>query len=119
LSIIICLLLLATMMFWLIKIRTVWAFYVFSAIFGFGYGGAVPIVAAQVSETFGLLHMGEIYGSVVMTAGFAGAAGPFLAGYIFDTSGSYSVAFLIGGIASVLAVASFNFVKRSTASPHL
>ena len=37
LSIIICLLLLAIMMFWLIKIRTVWAFYVFSAIFGFGY----------------------------------------------------------------------------------
>ena len=117
-SIITCLLLLAIMMFCLIKIRSIWAFYVFSAIFGFGYGGVVPTVAALVGETFGLLNMGKIYGSVVMVAGFGGAVSPVLAGYIFDTSHSYSAAFFTGGMVALLAAIIFNFVKRGNVPFH-
>ena len=47
-----------------------------------------------IAKLFGLTSLGVIFG--VATAGFTiGAAiGPFVSGYIFDTTGEYQLAFL-------------------------
>ena len=110
-SLTICLIPMGVMMFWLTTIESTWAFYTFSAIFGFCYGGITPVVAATVGRFFGLQHMGSIYGSVVILAGVGGAVGPFLAGYIYDVTNSYFLAFMLGGIMSLLAALIVHFIK--------
>jgi len=72
------------------------------------YGGSVTSQSPLVAELFGLRSHGLILG--VLDVGFTiGAAiGPFLAGYIFDDTGSYQLAFLlcagIGIVGLVLTV---------------
>ena len=110
-SIIICSIVLGVMMFWLTAIESVWEFYVFSAIFGFCYGGTSPVVAATIGEIFGLAHLGAIYGSVIMVAGFGGAVGPLLPGYIYDVTNSYLLAFILGGVMSLVGALTVYFIK--------
>jgi len=68
--------------------------YLCAAGFGFAWGaGAVnpPLVA----ELFGLSLHGLILGVVTFVYSTGSAPGPFVAGYIFDITGSYQVAFLV------------------------
>ena len=69
------------------------------------------MMAAMIGETFGLRHMGSIYGSVVMLAGFGGAVGPLMTGYIYDVTNGYSLAFIIGGIMALVAALALYFVR--------
>jgi len=102
-SFIIAFLLMAVMMLWLLKARQPWQFYLFSAIFGFGYGGFVPLVPAIVGDWFGMKFHGSIFGILSLAVAIGGAIGPLLAGYVFDVVGSYDIAIIVG--AAVLFVA--------------
>ncbi len=64
-----------------------------------------------VAKFFGLSSHGLIYG--VLTLGFtSGAAiGPLLAGYIFDLTGSYQLAFLISAVIAVVGLISTVLLK--------
>jgi MFS family permease len=78
----------------------------FAVIFGFFYGALDPPVVALIGEVFGLRHIGVIMG-VLVTAWSAGAAaGPSLAGYLFDITGNYFFAFLIGMVSMLMLSAS-------------
>lgn len=78
----------------------VWAFVI---IFGLAMGGMFALEPLLVSQYFGLTSFGAIYGGlwVFVTLGFAG--GPPLAGYIFDITGSYDLAFIIFIVATLVA----------------
>ena len=91
-------LLMAVMMLWLMEARQPWQFYLFSAIFGFSYGGCIPLFPAIIADWFGTKSHGTIYGAIMLATGIGGALGPLLAGYIHDTKGSYSIAIIIGAI---------------------
>lgn len=106
----------ALSLIWLTQADTVGAFYLFAAIFGFTYGGDVPQLPALIGESFGLRHMGSIYGIITLAVGVGGSAGPILAGYIFDTSHSYTLAFWIGAIAMFLASLFAFFLKSPQAN---
>lgn len=84
----------------LIKSSSLWMFYLCAIFFGFFYGGWVPLFPALTSEFFGTKHMGTIYGSVMMMIGVGAPLGPWVAGYLFDHTQTYSVAFLLAAIAS-------------------
>jgi MFS family permease len=51
--------------------------------------GAIP------AEIFEGRHYGRIFGTVMLAAILGGAAGPWLAGALYDATGSYSAAFWI------------------------
>jgi MFS family permease len=57
-----------------------------------------------VVDTFGVTHYGEIFAIANAGAGLGGLVGPLLAGYVFDTTGSYKIAFLGGAGISLLAI---------------
>jgi MFS family permease len=62
--------------------------------------GAIP------AEIFEGRHFGRIFGSVMVAAILGGAAGPWLAGALYDVMGSYSPAFWIAaGCSAVSALA--------------
>ena len=109
---VVCLLVQAAMMLWLMQSSSIWMFYVFAVAWGFAYGGVGPMIPAVTGELFGLRHMGSIFGLVILTMSVGGAVGPTLAGYIVDATGGYSVAFLIGAIATFLSALGICFLRR-------
>ena len=96
-------LLMAVMLLWLIKARQPWQFYLFSSVYGFAYGGNVPLFPAVVADWFGMKFHGIIFGTLMLATGIGGAIGPLLAGYISDTRGSYNIAIIIGAVVLFIA----------------
>ena len=87
--------LMSVALFWLMATKGLWMFYLFAAIFGFGYGGLIALQSIIVAELFGLSSVGEVLGGVLCVGAIGGAIGPVLAGHIFDITHSYQLAFLI------------------------
>ncbi|MDY6842684.1 MAG: MFS transporter [Thermodesulfobacteriota bacterium] len=76
-----------------ININALWMAYIFVAIYGFGYGGAIPLTIALRGKLFGRKIFGTIGGITSAMTAVATVASPVLSGYIYDISGSYSIAF--------------------------
>lgn len=89
-----------------------WMLYLFASIFGFGYGGHVPQFPGLVGDFFGLERMGTILGSGSIFYGIGGSFGTFLAGFIFDKTGNYKYAFILGALAMFLTSATTFSLKR-------
>ena len=94
-AMVICFLVLVTALAWVQYAGELWALYLFVAIYGFYHGGVVTVISPAVAELFGTRSQGSLLGMVMSIGVTISAAGPLLAGYIFDVSGSYQLAFLI------------------------
>ena len=99
----ISLLSMALMMLWLMKARQPWEFYLFSTITGFSWGAFV-LFPAIIADWFGTKFLGSICGMLDVGWGIGGATGPLLAGYIFDTTGSYELAIIMGATLLFIAM---------------
>jgi MFS family permease len=80
---------------WLLFAPNLWALCLFGIIFGFAYGGIITLQSLISAELFGLNSLGLIVGSVAFCYTIGAALGPFISGYIFDTTTSYHVAFIL------------------------
>jgi MFS family permease len=69
-----------------------------------GYG-VTSIMGAVVVEIFQGEHFGSIYGTLTLAALGGGAAGPYVTGALHDHFGTYTLAFAIGAVISLLAAA--------------
>ncbi|MFC1995444.1 nitrate/nitrite transporter [Chloroflexota bacterium] len=108
-----CVLLMAGAMLWFMVSSDLWMLYLFAAVLGFSYGGFPPPFSALMGDSFGTRHIGLIMGVVEIGWAVGGAVGPALAGYLFDITGNYILAFLlVGVIATLLAVVSTIFMRQ-------
>jgi len=73
----------------------VWMLYCFVFFYGICHGSRVPAHLGILGEFFGMGSVGALIGITAAIAVFIGAFAPYLAGFIFDTTGSYFVAFMI------------------------
>ena len=72
-----------------------WMFYAFAVIFGIGFGGRNPLTTSIRGEYFGRGNFGKILGiSTIPMNGLLLISSPF-AGYMYDWTGAYTVAFLV------------------------
>jgi len=109
--------LLSASLFWLIPAGSPWALYLFAAVFGFAYGGGVTSESPLVAELFGLKNHGIILGNIAFSFTLGGAIGPFIVGYMFDRTNSYSLAFLACAIISCAGLTSACVIRgKRTAS---
>ena len=90
----------------------VWMVWLYAAPFGFGASSWMPTMAMIVSTTFGMASYGTIFGMLNLFQSLGGAAGPLLAGYIFDSSGSYFWAFILILAFEILAMPLVLSVRR-------
>jgi OFA family oxalate/formate antiporter-like MFS transporter len=97
-------LLAAGAMFWLIKSTSLWMLYLFAVVFGMANAGLGIATTALVGDLFGVRHIGVIFATLEIPWATGAAVGPAVAGYIFDVNGSYSFAWLLGAIASLLII---------------
>jgi MFS family permease len=84
-------------------------FYAVATVFGFAYGGVMPLYAVLARDYFGQRIMGTVLGAAAMVSSLGMALGPSLGGWIFDTAGSYTWlyvgSFAIGVGAAAIALA--------------
>jgi len=64
-------------------------FYALALMFGFAYGGVMPLYAIVVREYFGAKIMGTTFGAVGFVATLGMAMGPLAGGWLYDSFGSY------------------------------
>jgi len=112
LTAIICTLLLAGAMVWLIWSQDLWMLYLFALVYGLAYGGIGPSMAALVGDTFGLRQIGAILGVLDVGFGVGAAIGPAIGGLIFDVSNSYFMAFLLGAMVMLVAALLIALIRR-------
>jgi MFS family permease len=72
------------------------ALYASAALFGLGYGGILPSYPIIVREHLPARQAGRRTGIVLLFSGVGMAIGGWMGGLIFDISGSYVPAFLLG-----------------------
>jgi MFS family permease len=97
-----CILLVASFVLLISKIPAL--MWVAAVLFGMGFGGTAPLIPAIMGEWVGTEQLSTATGVTTMGY-FAGAAlGPWLGGLIFDVSGSYLWALLLGAGVSLVAL---------------
>ncbi|MEM1200449.1 MAG: MFS transporter, partial [Pseudomonadota bacterium] len=74
-------------------IQTPWMLFAAVGLYGFAHGGLFTAVSPTVAEYFGLKAHGAIFGLILLFGTIGGSLGPILAGWAFDVSGSYTMAF--------------------------
>ena len=84
----------ALSMVWLAAADQPWMVYLFAVIFGMAFGAGDPSVIAIVTDVFGIAKVGTMMGILMISWGLGSAAGPYLAGWVFDHVGSYGWAFI-------------------------
>lgn len=95
----------AFMLIWLIFTSSSWMLYVFVILYGFFYGGKVPLIPGLVGIFFGLKALGEITAILHSVSMIFSAAGPFIGGWIFDMTGNYVAAFIFCTVMWAIAAA--------------
>ena len=80
-------------------------FYGLALVFGFAYGGVMPLYAILVREHFGERVMGSAFGAVSLAATLGMALGPWLGGALYDAVGSYAWMFIGSSAIGLGAVA--------------
>jgi MFS family permease len=81
------------------------SFYALAVMFGFAYGGVMPLYAILVREYFGERIMGAAFGAVSVAATLGMALGPWLGGALYDSVGSYAWMFVGSSAIGLGAVA--------------
>ena len=80
-------------------------FYAVAAVFGFAYGGVMPLYAVLAREYFGQRILGGVFGAAAMVSSLGMALGPALGGWIFDTFGQYTWLYIGSAVIGLGAVA--------------
>ena len=69
--------------------RELVSFYALARMFGFAYGGVMPLYAILVREYFGARIMGTAFGAVAFVSTLGMSLGPLVGGWLYDALGSY------------------------------
>lgn len=103
-ALMICLFFLLLSLVWLQAVSGLWMFYLFAGVYGFAHGGFFALASPLIAGFFGTKSHGLLYGIVIFCSTLGGAAGPLLAGAVFDLTASYRFVFIGLAVLSALAI---------------
>ena len=83
-----------------------------SSFFGLTWGARGPAITAKTADLFPGPQLGRILGVITIGSGLGAALGSWGAGWIFDLTGSYRVAFVLSIVAYVCGVVAFWALRR-------
>ena len=87
---------------WLQVANSMWMLVIYAVADGFARGGNFAVISPLVAELFGTRAHGALFGLATFVGTIGGALGPVLTGRIFDTTGSYDIAFaLLAGLIAI------------------
>jgi len=85
----------ALFVLWLFFLRGPLVLFCFVFFYGFCHGARVASHLGVLGEFFGMKSLGEIIGITMAMSQLLGAFAPYIAGFIFDVTGSYVIAFAL------------------------
>jgi MFS family permease len=91
--------------FLLCYVDQAWAMILFLLLYPVGFGGTITVRGALTQAYFGREAFGRLIGLVLGLSAIGGIIGPTLAGYLFDTTGSYTATWILLGISTSFTVA--------------
>jgi len=103
--------------------RQLGEFYAVAVIFGFAYGGVMPLYAAIAREYFPMHLMGRVFGGATALSSLGMALGPLAGGWVFDAHASYGWLYIgsfglgMGAVAMALAFPPFASRTRPVQQP--
>jgi MFS family permease len=86
-----------------------------ACLFGITWGARGPAVTAKTADLFPGPHLGAILGVITVGSGLGAAIGSWGAGWIYDVSGSYRLAFILSIVSYVIGVVAFWALRRPPA----
>ena len=86
--------------------------WVFVVVYGIAYGGAIPVYMAIIGEYFGRKNYATIRGFNQLFHIPTTVIGPVFAGWVYDTTGSYNVAFSVFIVTMLIGVGFIFFAKK-------
>lgn len=86
-----------------------------SCFFGLTWGARGPAITAKTADLFPGPRLGTILGAITIGTGVGSAAGSWLAGWTFDVTGSYQVAFALSILFYVCGSVAFWLLRRPPA----
>jgi MFS family permease len=95
---------------WLLFSTKIWMLFFFAVLFGISSGGWAGVIATFPADYFGFKATGSILGFANALAGVGVAMGPYVGGYIFDTTRSYDYMVVMCIIATIAAIVSGLFL---------
>jgi MFS family permease len=97
------------------RLALLWAF---TVTFGIGYNGLTPLYASAVAERFAGPSLGTMFGLLDLGFGAGAAAGPWLAGRVYDLVSSYTPVLWAGIVAMVVSGVALSYVGEHRAAHH-
>jgi MFS family permease len=82
---------------------TRWGAYGYAVLLGVGYSVTASLIPTMVGDRFSGPHFGAIVGVGLMGSAAGSALGPWLAGRLYDATGSYTLPFMIAAACGVVA----------------
>jgi cyanate permease len=76
-------------------VQVKWLMFLFVLLYPLGFGGAMVVRGVLLRDYFGTASFGSMLGIVMGTASVGGMIGPTLAGWVFDSIGSYQFIWLV------------------------
>jgi MFS family permease len=80
-----------------------WLLYLYAICFGYGAGLSSPAIYAGLADIFYGRHFGILSGLLMCGFGIGGVVGPWLGGFIYDVTGSYTGAFILALVCFALS----------------
>ena len=80
-----------------------WGAYAYAVLLGVGYSATAALIPAMVSDRFRGRRFGLILGVGLFASALGSALGPWMAGRLFDMTGSYAIAFVIAAACGTVA----------------
>lgn len=90
--------------------------YLGTFVFGLTMGNIIMVQSLIIGECFGMVSFGTVYGMVGLFSMTGAAMGPWMAGAVFDATGSYQHAFVIFAGFAVLAAIAIVFARPQKSS---
>ncbi len=89
-----------------------WLLWLHACLFGLTWGARGPAITAKTADLFPGAQLGAILGVITIGSGLGAAIGSWGAGFIFDLSGSYELAFILSIVAYLCGVVAFWALRR-------
>jgi len=93
----------------------IWLIVPFLLTYAPGFGATIPLRLALQADYFGTESLGAIMGAMALVSMMGGLASPIIAGWIFDTTGSYHLAWQLFALVSVPAIPMMLLAKHPSA----
>jgi MFS family permease len=89
-----------------------WLLWLHACFFGLTWGARGPAITAKTADLFPGPNLGTILGAITISTGIGAAAGSWMAGWLFDLTGSYRTGFILSIVFYVCGSAAFWALRR-------